>query len=154
MKKKRFKIICRKTKIVKMISKRRRFVFYMCYAWGLPFLLTMITIILDRFRLLPERWSPGIGTIGCFLKSAHSTRIYLRYYHGIIHINSLHIISDEKLSPFIYFYMFICIIFLMNIIFFVSTALKIRQAQRDISTITSQAESGRHQSHLNNQKDK
>lgn len=50
--------------------------------------------------------------------------------------------------------MLICIIFSVNILLFVVTAFKIRQAQRDISKITLQEESARHQSHLNNERDK
>ncbi|XP_055295354.1 G-protein coupled receptor Mth2-like [Sitodiplosis mosellana] len=115
----------------KIYSERKRFVAYMIYAWGSPFLLTIIAVVLDFTEPLPDYLLPGIGTKSNFLKPS----------------------KDGKLSPFLYFYMLILIIFSANAVLFVVTAFKIRRAQREISKITSQEESARHQSHLNNEKD-
>lgn len=67
---------------------------------------------------------------------------------------SINLFISDGIAPFLYFYMLIFIIYTINIVFFVLTTLKIHQAQRDIFKITSQEESARHQSHLNNEKDK
>lgn len=141
----------------KMDAERKRFISYMIYAWGLPFILTLITVILDSTEPLPDWALPGIGTTTYFLKSPEGTTKQIEWtrliFRNVLNENFIHI-SDGKLAPFLYFYMIILIIFSANTLLFIVTAFKIRQAQRDISKLTSQEESARHQSHLNNEKDK
>lgn len=48
----------------------------------------------------------------------------------------------------------LCLICSMNIMFFVLTALKIRQVQQDLKKVTSREESSRHQNKFNKDKDK
>lgn len=59
--------------------------------------------------------------------------------------------SEEALL--MYFYMPILLIFTVNIVYFTSTTLKICQIQRDLIKMTSQEESARHRTNLNNGKD-
>lgn len=49
---------------------------------------------------------------------------------------------------------FIAITFTLNVICFISTALKIRRAQNEIKQVTSQNDSYRHLDSLNNEKSK
>lgn len=39
----------------------RRFLLYCLYAWGVPTVLTVLTVIVDYFHLVPEKWSPQMG---------------------------------------------------------------------------------------------
>ncbi|XP_055318309.1 G-protein coupled receptor Mth2-like isoform X2 [Sitodiplosis mosellana] len=109
-------------------SESKRFVLYMIYAWGLASLLTIVVFILDSTPSLSENLRPGMGVGTCFLKKT-------------------------VLSQFIFFYMPICIVCTINIIFFLLTALKIRKVQQDLKKVTSQEESSRHQSKFNHDKD-
>lgn len=155
-----FSLKFRQRNILNAISKKKRFLNYMCYAWGIPFILTMITVILDNTKPFKDEWLPEIGSKTCFIKNPLGEKmIYYKFKNIQIHSWFMYIyfifsFSDEKLSAFLYFYLWIYITATTNIVFFVLTALIIRQAQRDISRITSQSESARHQSHLNNQMDK
>ena len=68
------KKICFSATRFKIDSERKRFISYMIYAWGLPFILTLITVILDSTELLPDRLLPGIGTTTYFLKSPEGSK--------------------------------------------------------------------------------
>lgn len=63
-------------------------------------------------------------------------------------------IAETIVSQFLFFYMPLCIICSINIMFFVLTALKIRKVQQDLRKVTSQEESSRHQNKFNKDKDK
>lgn len=40
----------------------RRFLLYSLYAWGVPSLLTALTIMVADWHLVPDKWSPQLGT--------------------------------------------------------------------------------------------
>ncbi|XP_031622142.1 G-protein coupled receptor Mth2-like [Contarinia nasturtii] len=111
-----------------VFSEKMRFTLYMIYAWGLSSLLTFTVFILDSMPSISESIRPGIGVGTCFLKKTVA-------------------------SQFVFFYMPLCIICTINIIFFLLTALKIRKVQQDLKKITSHEESSRHQSKFNHDKD-
>ncbi|XP_031617494.1 G-protein coupled receptor Mth2-like isoform X1 [Contarinia nasturtii] len=110
-----------------------QFSYYVVYAFGLPLFLTLFTLQLDKVNPLGmhDKWLPGIATKICFFKKG----------------------KDGKLAPFLYFHMLICIIYAVDLVLFILTAVKIHKAQRDILKLTSQVESARHQSNLNNERD-
>lgn len=57
-------------------------------------------------------------------------------------------------SSILYFYTPLLIIFTVNIIYFISTALKIRRIKYDVAKMTSEKDSNRLQNNLNNNVDK
>lgn len=40
----------------------RRFLLYSLYAWGVPTLLTVLTLFVDYWHLVPDIWSPQMGS--------------------------------------------------------------------------------------------
>lgn len=61
-----------RTTCFRIHSERKRFVFYALYAYGTPFLLTLITAILDYTQPFPDYLLPGVGTQTLFLKPKKS----------------------------------------------------------------------------------
>lgn len=117
---------------------KKRFFFYMLYAWGISSLLTFIIFILDYTKPLPDRFLPGLGTWTCFLKGTNLNIFHLFVVVPIVLNNiDLHYISDE-LSTRVYFYAPNSIIYSINIVLFVLTVRKIRKIQLDIISVMSQ----------------
>lgn len=61
---------------------------------------------------------------------------------------------EHKLTEFLYLYLPIIIIICFNSTFFTMTALKIRKVQMEMARVTAKEDSQRHQTHLDNEKDK
>lgn len=52
------------------IGQRKRFIMYSAYAWGVPFCLTCIVMIIQNSDL-DSYYKPGIGDDYCWLKSKY-----------------------------------------------------------------------------------
>lgn len=62
--------------------------------------------------------------------------------------------AENKISQGIYFFVPLALIISVNGVFFILTALKIRQVQKSVKTITERGDSHRHQSSLAAEKNK
>lgn len=126
----------------------------MVYGWGLSAILTLILPVLDYTEPFPSDLLPEVDFNTCFLRSMYNLS-HIEYKQIIVitllHSNEFLFFSGESLL--IYFYAPLFIIFGINIVCFASTTLKICQIQRDLVKMTSNEESARHQSDLNNGKD-
>merc|ERR1711892_431219 len=64
-------------------NQRKRFYYFNLYSWGLPGLVTMVTVVI---HLLPQEMTvsivtPGFGHDTCFF---HGYAAQMAYFHGII----------------------------------------------------------------------
>lgn len=50
----------------------RRFIFYSLYAWGLPFVITLITFVVDYFRLFDKMYLPNFGESSCWFTQVNT----------------------------------------------------------------------------------
>lgn len=126
----------------------------MIYAWGLAFSLTLVAGVLDSSESLTSKLKPGIGEGTCFMKSmANKPSLLLLLLSNFIMI-FLFPHSDDPFTQGLFFFLPLTIIFSVNIAFYVLTALKIRQVQRELEKVTSNKESSINQRHLNNKKTK
>lgn len=64
------------------------------------------------------------------------------------------ILTESRLSEFLYLYLPIILIMTCNSTFFILTALKIRKVQMEMTRVTAKEDSKRHQKHLDNEKAK
>lgn len=138
----------------KMLSENKRFFLYSLYAWGLSLFLTIIAYVVDNSESLPEHLQPGIGVTTCFMRSMLILLALFFNYHKWFLILFSFEFTEERLSEFLFFLLPMFIIITLNIIFFILTALKIRQTQQELQKITSKEESSRHRKNLNSDKDK
>lgn len=47
----------------------RRFLLYSLYAWGVPSVLTTVTVLIDHYELVPTDWSPQMVNMNqCWFK--------------------------------------------------------------------------------------
>lgn len=58
------------------IGQRKRFIMYSAYAWGVPFCLTCIVMIIQNSNI-DSYYKPGIGDDYCWLKSKCKLYFYL-----------------------------------------------------------------------------
>ncbi|XP_011179744.1 probable G-protein coupled receptor Mth-like 2 [Zeugodacus cucurbitae] len=61
-------------------SEHKRLLYYSLYAWGLPAVMTIITVII-QYSSLPDELKPGIGDTVCFLKTNDWSAML--YFHGL-----------------------------------------------------------------------
>ncbi|KAG8230843.1 hypothetical protein J437_LFUL010240 [Ladona fulva] len=95
----------------------RRFLYYSAYAWGSPFVILMVTLIMDFAPGVPDSFiKPGFGKDRCWFSS--------------------------KMATLAYFYGPVAVILLCNIVLFIITAVKIARIKRD-TAILMDAESRR-----------
>lgn len=66
----------------------------------------------------------------------------------------IHLFIENRISQGIYFFIPLALIISVNAIFFILTALKIREVQQCVKNITERDDSHRHQSSLTAEKDK
>ncbi|XP_037811115.1 G-protein coupled receptor Mth2-like isoform X1 [Lucilia sericata] len=92
------------------IGQRKRFIMYSTYAWGVPFCLTCIVMIIQNSDMDPY-YKPGIGDDYCWLKT-------------------------NDWSAMIYFFGINLIIILLDTAFFIMTLHKILIIQREIKKVT------------------
>lgn len=87
-------------------SDSNRFLFYLFYGFGLPFLITMMLAVIDETSLFPEKWRPQIGKFECFLR-------------------------NERHIEFFYLYLPMSLILMVNVVLYSITAYKIYTVQND-----------------------
>lgn len=93
-------------------SKRRetrRFTIYSAYAWGIPLVLTAVTIGMQYANLPPSVIKPGFGDRRCWF--------------------------DNWLSELIYFFAPVLVLVVCNIVFFSVTAHRIRSIKQETSIL-------------------
>lgn len=105
------------------LAAKHNFKFYCLYAWGMPVLLTTLTLIVQYTNGVPDDFKPNIGQGTCFLNSSNAW------------------------AEFIYLYSILIVLICSNITFFVITAVRIQRVQRETSSITNQDSSARHTRH-------
>lgn len=47
----------------------KRFIYYSLYAWGFPFLMTILTFLADMYAVIPKEIKPDIGKSSCWFDS-------------------------------------------------------------------------------------
>lgn len=57
----------------------KQFIFYSIYAWGVPFLITIITFLVEFYDIVPETFRPNIGEKSCWFN-----REYKKYLFKIL----------------------------------------------------------------------
>lgn len=87
-------------------SGSHKFLKYLFYGFGLPFLITMMLAAIDETTLFPENWRPQIGKFECFLR-------------------------NERHIEFFYLYLPMSLILSVNVILYSITAYKIYTVQND-----------------------
>ncbi|KAM7354842.1 G-protein coupled receptor Mth2-like isoform 2-T2 [Cochliomyia hominivorax] len=92
------------------IGQRKRFIMYSAYAWGVPFCLTCILMIIQNSDIDPY-YKPGIGDDYCWLKT-------------------------NDWSAMIYFFGINLVIILLDTAFFIMTLHKILIIQKEIKKVT------------------
>ncbi|XP_031623063.1 G-protein coupled receptor Mth2-like [Contarinia nasturtii] len=129
-------------------SDQKLFHIYSCYVWISSIALTATAAVIDQVDSIPYNLKPGFGTEGCFIKGII---INLCFANSIFLVN---LISENLLSKFLFLHLPITIIFFVNIMFFVLTAVKIRRVQRELNTYfhTKDNKSGKHQINFDNKK--
>lgn len=54
-------------------SDKRRFIYYVLYAWGGPLIITGITLALDIYEVLPKEYQTGFGQDTVWFPSKYTT---------------------------------------------------------------------------------
>ncbi|XP_067646611.1 G-protein coupled receptor Mth2-like [Eurosta solidaginis] len=103
---------------VQNLSLRKRFTYYSVYAWGVPALMTTLTILI-QYSNLPNNIKSGIGDSHCWLKM-------------------------DDWSAMIYFYGPCLFLVIFNIVIFYLTAKTIYTIRKEIRRFSKGADSQRH----------
>lgn len=117
-------------------SEKRRFILYNIYAWGVPLFLLTITAILNKTLGPDSNFSPKMGITKCWFEGKV-------LYFFLICVNSLKMFFADSIATLIYFYSVLAVLILFNIVCFVLTTIKIRQAKQDTAMLNKD-ESKRH----------
>ncbi|KAH0554195.1 probable G-protein coupled receptor Mth-like 10 [Cotesia glomerata] len=91
-------------------ARKKRFFFYSCFAWGLPMIILIVMITIDRTQSIPEDLRPNIGVDSCWF--------------------------DHHLSSYgevIFFFGPITFLLIVNVIFFIMTLRNCNRVKADIS---------------------
>lgn len=79
----KFCFFYRRTNLLQFYSEGKVFFWYLCYALGVPLLLSITVFLVDSTELVQEHLRPGIGVEHCFFNSEiHVTQI-------LFHINNI-----------------------------------------------------------------
>ncbi|XP_052566666.1 probable G-protein coupled receptor Mth-like 3 isoform X2 [Culex pipiens pallens] len=100
-------------------DERKRFLKYSLYAWGCPMLLLGLIVLIDNTSFVPEDFRPNITADHCYFGDLTAAAIYL--------------------------YSLMMVLVLVNIFFFVMTAIRILRVQR-ATDVALQRGSRRHSS--------
>ncbi|XP_055307932.1 G-protein coupled receptor Mth2-like isoform X2 [Sitodiplosis mosellana] len=117
----------RSTIRVKPYSERKKFILYGVYAFGGSLLVNIVGHTMDAIDGLPDYLKPGIGKTSLHLKENFTSRLI--YYYGPL-----------------------CIIFIVNLVFTILTALKIYQIRLDLKKMTLQVKRNELRKGLQHQK--
>ncbi|XP_044598091.1 G-protein coupled receptor Mth2-like [Cotesia glomerata] len=80
------------------LGRRKRFLLYSCYAWGLPLLSSLFIFMLDSKKFIPDEWLPHLGETTCWIGA-----------------------QNDNIAKVIYFYGPLTILLTINVIFFILT---------------------------------
>ncbi|XP_054084789.1 G-protein coupled receptor Mth2 isoform X2 [Zeugodacus cucurbitae] len=108
---------CRSKGNVQHLTQRKQFMYYSLYGWGLPALMTVITIGL-QYSNLPLKLKSGIGYSHCWLKT-------------------------HDWSAMIYFYGPCLLLIIFNIIIFFLTIKKVYKIRNEMNTLADTKDSRR-----------
>ncbi|XP_036338188.1 G-protein coupled receptor Mth2-like isoform X2 [Rhagoletis pomonella] len=103
---------------VQHLTQRKRFFYYALYAWGLPALMTVLTIAL-QYSDLPNKLKSGIGYSHCWLKV-------------------------DDWSAMIYFYGPCLVLIVFNMVIFYLTAERIYTIRKELKMFSQGEDSRRH----------
>ncbi|XP_054731511.1 G-protein coupled receptor Mth2-like isoform X1 [Anastrepha obliqua] len=103
---------------IQNLTQRKRFLYYALYAWGVPALMTILTIAL-QYSDLPNKLKSGIGHSHCWLKV-------------------------DDWSAMIYFHGPCLLLIIFNITIFFVTAKKIYSIRKELQKFAQGEESRRH----------
>ncbi|XP_049313754.1 G-protein coupled receptor Mth2 [Bactrocera dorsalis] len=95
---------------IQLSTERKQFLYYSLYAWGLPAIMTAITVTL-QYSDLPDELKSGIGVLRCWL-------------------------NTDNWSAMIYFYGPCLLLIVFNIVFFFLTTKKILTTRRELRKLT------------------
>ncbi|KAF5292880.1 hypothetical protein FQR65_LT11132 [Abscondita terminalis] len=90
---------------------RKQFIIYSIYAWGVPFVLVLIVGFINTFSDPTSWYHPKIGAGLCWIK--------------------------DNVPLLMYLYAPLALMIILNIVFFVITAIKIRKLQKDTAMLRS-----------------
>ena len=111
----------------------KKTILYNSYAWGFPTLLLIITIMIDKVSDVEERMKPGIGKRKCWFQGKISSYLNMFSWFNFIRISEF----LDKLPEFLYFQGPLFVLLVMNMFFFVTTAIKIVRLKRETAMLTS-----------------
>lgn len=108
-------------------NETKRFICYSLYAWGFPFLLTVITFVTDLSNLLPDEYKPNLGVSSCWF----STMIFLsQSFTDFIYSRSS--TEEKSWGLWIFFLNPIAIQISINIALFIMTAIHCYRVKTEI----------------------
>ncbi|XP_074096579.1 G-protein coupled receptor Mth2-like isoform X2 [Cotesia typhae] len=96
------------------LGRRKRFLLYSCYAWGLPLLSSLFIFMLDSKKFIPDGWLPHLGETTCWIGS-----------------------QNNNTAKVVFFYGPLSILLTINIIFFILTLRNYNRVKTSISKFSS-----------------
>ncbi|CAG5096105.1 Similar to mth2: G-protein coupled receptor Mth2 (Drosophila simulans) [Cotesia congregata] len=96
------------------LGRRKRFLLYSCYAWGLPLFSSLFIFMLDSKKFIPDEWLPHLGETTCWIGA-----------------------QNDNLAKVIYFYGPLTILLTINVIFFILTLRNYSRVKASISKLSS-----------------
>ncbi|KAG5676842.1 hypothetical protein PVAND_006649 [Polypedilum vanderplanki] len=57
---------------IRRTKEMKKFVYYSAYAWGVPFIMTIFTYMIDFYKVLPAKLQPNIGKSKCWFEEQSS----------------------------------------------------------------------------------
>ncbi|XP_037042107.1 uncharacterized protein LOC119078616 [Bradysia coprophila] len=102
----------RTIRLMKRTKEMRTFLLYSLHGWGLPTILTLSAIFVDYFHLLPDSWSPQMGSKNMCWFARENWRGY-----------------------FVFFFFPIALHILTNVILFILTAIHCNKIKSEINSM-------------------
>lgn len=135
--------ICRFTTSFKKFSEKKQLLWYKSYAYGLPFLLTIVIVVVDNIESISPDMRPNIGSNSCFL-SKKFLEIYFNWKYNQQLFVQFCWLLDPWFSQLLYFYAPAGIIIILNVILFILTALNFHRVHQAAQLISSNENSSIH----------
>lgn len=119
----------RASRVIRRNKEWRRFVYYSMYAWGVPLLLTLITLFFNRYHLLPPQWAPNVGGNICWFQSESRRRQFHKETRYHSH-DSLP--EDSWRAHFLFFLLPVGVHIITNAVLFVLTSIHCSRVKSEI----------------------
>lgn len=103
---------------------------YAIYSYGLPSTFIIIVYIIDKLESTPTHLRPQIGVINCFFHGTNETKCTTIEFL----INKFNETISDWLTKFLYFYLPLGVVMILNAVLFSMTAITIRLAKREATT--------------------